>query len=147
MNLDSTGNRRQQPLSNSIVLNMIVSIGLPLSIVENRSFKHFMSDFGPRYKSYLLLFERLHGKHSGEALATEFDRVIQLHNLNDKIVRLITDNASNNLAAFVDIILPGFEEYFEEFEADVEGSEEENEEDDEGTVEVNGNKYLHSRSR
>ena len=28
------------------------------------------------YKSYLLSFERLHGRHSGEALAAEFDRVI-----------------------------------------------------------------------
>ncbi|CAM4797086.1 unnamed protein product, partial [Rotaria magnacalcarata] len=31
----------------------------------------------------------------------------------DKIVRLITDNASNNLAAFDNIILPGFDDYFD----------------------------------
>ena len=46
--------------------------------------------------------------------------------MNDKLVRLTTDNASNNLAAFDDIVLPGFEEYFEEFhdnESVVEGSE------------------------
>ncbi|CAF4938578.1 unnamed protein product, partial [Rotaria socialis] len=30
-----------------------------------------------------------------------------------KIVRLITDNASNNLAAFDNIILPGFDDYFD----------------------------------
>lgn len=100
------------------------------------------------YKSYLLSFERLHGKHSGEALAAEFDRVVQLYNLDDKIVRLITDNASINLAAFDDIILPVFEDYFEEFEDDVsavEGEgEEDNEENDEGTAEVDGSKHLHT---
>ncbi|CAF4692776.1 unnamed protein product, partial [Rotaria magnacalcarata] len=30
-----------------------------------------------------------------------------------KLVRLITDNASNNLKAFNHILLPGFESYFE----------------------------------
>ena len=67
-----------------------------------------------KYKSFLLSFEQLQGKHSADKLAAEFDRVIQLYNLNEKIVRLITDNASNNLAAFNDIILPGFEDYFNE---------------------------------
>ncbi|CAF5134561.1 unnamed protein product, partial [Rotaria socialis] len=37
-----------------------------------------------------------------------------------KIVRLITDNASNNLAAFDNIILPGFEDYFDELQQDEE---------------------------
>ncbi|CAF1494749.1 unnamed protein product [Adineta ricciae] len=33
--------------------------------------------------------------------------------INAKIVRLITDNASNNIKAFQDLIIPGFEEYFD----------------------------------
>ncbi|CAF5128035.1 unnamed protein product, partial [Rotaria sp. Silwood1] len=51
---------------------------------------------------------------TSEKFSAEFDRIIQLYNLNGKIVRLITDNASNNLAAFDDIVLPGFEDYFDE---------------------------------
>ncbi|CAF1325542.1 unnamed protein product [Rotaria sp. Silwood1] len=67
-----------------------------------------------KYKSFLLSFEQLEGKHTSEKFSAEFDRIIQLYNLNGKIVRLITDNASNNLAAFDDIVLPGFEDYFDE---------------------------------
>ncbi|CAF5151388.1 unnamed protein product, partial [Rotaria magnacalcarata] len=65
-----------------------------------------------KYKTCLLSFERLEGKHTSDKLAAEFDRIIQLYSLKDKIVRLITDNASNNLAAFDNIILPGFDDYF-----------------------------------
>ncbi|CAF5103963.1 unnamed protein product [Rotaria magnacalcarata] len=66
-----------------------------------------------KYKTCLLSFERLEGKHTSDKLAAEFDRIIQLYSLKDKIVRLITDNASNNLAAFDNIILPGFDDYFD----------------------------------
>ncbi|CAF4714683.1 unnamed protein product, partial [Rotaria magnacalcarata] len=58
-------------------------------------------------------------------LSAEFDRIIQLYNLKDKIVRLITDNASNNLAAFDSIILPGFDDYFDEIVDDLSESESE----------------------
>lgn len=180
MNLDANTNIRQQQISNSIVLNLVVGMGLPLSIVDNISFRNFMIDVDSRYqpisrrdvtrsflpvlekqcttklkeicskspyvslaldcwsdrrmqtyfgitlhtivddkyKSYLLSFEQLHGKHSGKKIAAEFDRIIQTYDLKDKIVRLVTDNASNNLAAFDDIILPGFEDYFDELEND-----------------------------
>ncbi|CAF4897221.1 unnamed protein product, partial [Rotaria socialis] len=53
-------------------------------------------------------------KHSGEKLAAEFDRITQLYNLKDKLVRIITDNASNNQAAFNHLLLPGFDEYFDD---------------------------------
>jgi hypothetical protein len=82
-----------------------------------------------KYRSFLLSFEPLEGHHTGDKLSAEFDRVIQLYNLNDKIVRLITDNASNNLAAFDDIILPGFEHYFNEIVDDEYESESESESD------------------
>ncbi|CAF3165254.1 unnamed protein product, partial [Rotaria sp. Silwood2] len=71
-----------------------------------------------QYKTYLLSFERLTGKHSGDKLAAEFDRVIQLYNLKDKLVRIVTDNASNNQAAFDDLVLPGFDEYFNDIDDD-----------------------------
>ncbi|CAF2212088.1 unnamed protein product [Rotaria magnacalcarata] len=80
-------------------------------------------------------------KHTSEKLSAEFDRIIQLYNLNGKVVRLITDNASNNLAAFNNIILPGFEDYFNEITEDDESGSESNDEesDDCGS---NGNKRL-----
>jgi hypothetical protein len=80
-----------------------------------------------QYRSFLLSFERLEGQHTGDKLAAEFDRVIQLYDLNDKVVRLITDNVSNNRAAFDDIVLPGFEDYFNEIlnnEAESESNDE-----------------------
>jgi len=174
--VDSTNNKRQQQLTSSIIQNLIINMGLPLSIVDHMSFNNFMNDVDPKYKqihrrdltrshlpvlykkctsklqgicaqsnyvsltldvwtdrrmrsyfgitlhtiiddkhrSFLLSFERLQGHHTGDKLSEEFDRVIQLYNLNDKIVRLITDNASNNLAAFDNIILLGFEDYFDD---------------------------------
>ncbi|CAF1335352.1 unnamed protein product [Adineta ricciae] len=63
-----------------------------------------------KHQSFLLSFERLQGQHTTDKLSTEFDRVVQLYNLNNNIVRLITDNASNNLAAFDNIVLPGFDD-------------------------------------
>ena len=71
-----------------------------------------------KHRSFLLSFERLEGHHTADKLSAEFDRVIQLYDLNNKVVRLITDNASNNLAAFDNLILPGFEEYFDEISDD-----------------------------
>ena len=55
-------------------------------------------------KSFLISFERLPGKYSADKMTAEFDRVIQLYNLKDKMVRLVTDNATNNLAAFNNIV-------------------------------------------
>ncbi|CAM4982833.1 unnamed protein product, partial [Rotaria socialis] len=181
----SSNNIRQQQLTNSIIKNLIINMGLPLSIVDHTSFKKFMTDVDPKFKpihrrdltrtflpnlqkkcvlklkeicnqssyvsltldvwtdrrmrsylgvtlhtiindelkSFLLAFDRLEGKHTSEKLATEFDRIIQLYDIKDKIVRLITDNASNNLAAFDNIILPGFEDYFDELQQDEEEKE------------------------
>jgi len=82
------------------------------------------------YKSFLISFERLEGKHSADKIAAEFDRVIQLYNLKDKVVRLVTDNASNNLAAFDDIVLPGFEDYFDDITNDQLNTKSSNEEED-----------------
>lgn len=34
-------------------------------------------------------------------------------NIEEKVVRIVTDNASNNLKAFNQLVIPGFEVYFE----------------------------------
>ncbi len=53
-------------------------------------------------------------------------------NIEDKVVRIVTDNASNNLKAFDELIIPRFEVYFEpeddEDEHDDESDEAESEE-------------------
>lgn len=52
------------------------------------------------------------GSHTGENLLMEYDRVSTAFSIGNKIVRLITDNASNNLSAFGELVIPGFESYF-----------------------------------
>jgi len=42
----------------------------------------------------------------------EYDRVSTTFSIGNKVVRLITDNASNNLSAFGELVIPGFESYF-----------------------------------
>ncbi|CAF3223367.1 unnamed protein product [Rotaria sp. Silwood2] len=188
----SMNNQKQKQITNSIIQNLIINMGLPLSIVDHISFKNFLNDvdakykpinrrdltrvflpelqkkcssklkeicaqakyvsltldiwcdrcmrsyFGvtlhtiinDKYKTFLLSFERLEGKHTSDKLAEEFDRIIQLYNLKDKVVRLITDNASNNLAAFDNIVLPGFDDYFENISDDSTESDSSDKEDD-----------------
>ena len=38
---------------------------------------------------------------------------INTFGIQTKLVRLVTDNAANNIKAFQDLIIPGFEQYFE----------------------------------
>ena len=42
----------------------------------------------------------------------EYDRILTNFSIGGKVVRLITDNASNNLSAFGDIVISYFESYF-----------------------------------
>ncbi|CAF1478343.1 unnamed protein product, partial [Rotaria sordida] len=199
---DSTNNKRQQLLTNSLIRNLIINMSLPLSTVDNESFMNFMLDVDPKYKminrrditrsflpimykkcikklqdicnrskyvsltldiwsdrrmrsyfgitlhtiiddqykTYVLSFERLKGKHSGDKLAAEFDRVIQMYNLKDKLVRIVTDNASNNQAAFDNLVLPGFEEYFNDIDDDQ--SERETSDEDSDNNELYENSQL-----
>ena len=48
------------------------------------------------------------------------------YDIDEKLVRIVTDNASNNIKAFSDLIVPGFKVYFEtDDEEEEEVSEEE----------------------
>ena len=76
-----------------------------------------------KHRSFLLSFGRFEGHHTADKLSAKFDRVIQLYDLHNKVVRLITDNASNNLAAFDNLVLAGFEEYFDEISVEQEVSD------------------------
>ncbi|CAM4961709.1 unnamed protein product [Rotaria socialis] len=143
---------RQVKLTESIVKDLIIECGLPISLVDQDGFKSFMAAVDPMYS---LLSRRqitrdklpkLHdrmimklkalcnnaeyvsvtldvwtdrrlrsyiGHHTADVLLAEFEKVINYYHIEKKLVRLITDNASNNLKAFNHILLPGFESYFE----------------------------------
>jgi hypothetical protein len=100
------------------ICNRSSHVSLTLDIWTDRRMRSYFgvtmhTVIDDKFRSFLLSFERLEGKHSADKLASEFDRVIQLYGLEKKLVRLITDNASNNLAAFDHVVLPGFDEYFD----------------------------------
>ncbi|CAF2241087.1 unnamed protein product, partial [Rotaria magnacalcarata] len=171
---------RQAKLTESIVKDLIIECGLPISFVDQDGFKSFMAAVDPMYsllsrrqmtrdklpklhdrmimklkalcnnaeyvsvalhvwtdrrlrsyigitlhtfvgdvlKSDLSSFAPLKGHHTADVLLTEFEKVINYYHIEKKLVRLITDNASNNLTAFNHILLPGFESYFENDEYD-----------------------------
>ncbi|CAF1482350.1 unnamed protein product [Rotaria magnacalcarata] len=161
-------------LSQSILENLIVDLGLPLSIVERDAFIKFMSVIDPKFaitsrrtlsrttiprlftamndelkkfcnqsnfisltldiwtdrrlraffamtghafvdntlKSYVLCFLPLHGSHTANLLLQTYENVISMFDIQTKLVRLVTDNAANNIKAFENLIIPGFEHYF-----------------------------------
>ncbi|CAF0941124.1 unnamed protein product [Rotaria sordida] len=166
---------RQVKLTESIIKDLIIECGIPLSLVEQNGFKNFMEIVDPMYsllsrrqitrdklpklhdnmitklkilcnnaehvsvtldvwsdrrlrsyigitlhtfvdgelRSYLLSFAPLKGRHTADVLLAEFEKVINYYRIEKKLVRLITDNAANNIKAFDNILLPGFETYFE----------------------------------
>lgn len=53
------------------------------------------------------------GAHTGENLRHQLEGVMATYNIEDKVVRIVTDNASNNIKAFKDLMVPGFEVYFD----------------------------------
>ena len=63
-------------------------------------------------KSYVLAFVPLWGSHSGSLLLQQYQNIVDTFGIKDKVVRLVTDSSSNNISAFKDLIIPGFEQYF-----------------------------------
>ncbi|CAF4195616.1 unnamed protein product, partial [Adineta steineri] len=66
------------------------------------------------FKLYAFDFLPLWGTHSGSLLLQTYQEIINTFDIKDKIIRLATDNGSNNLKAFKDFTIPGFEQYFAE---------------------------------
>ena len=76
------------------------------------------------------------GSHSSDKLLNEYEAIIAQYDIQDKVVRLVTDNASNNVKAFGSLIVPGFETYFKE--SSDEFTDEENESEDDGDEKSDG---------
>jgi hypothetical protein len=62
--------------------------------------------------NHVLGFVPLWGSHSGTLLLQKYEEIINKFGIKDKVIRLVTDNGSNNICAFKDLVIPGFEEYF-----------------------------------
>jgi len=60
----------------------------------------------------VLCFIPLRGSHTANLLLHHYENVLNTFDINTKIARLVTDNASSNIKAFQDLIVPGFEDYF-----------------------------------
>ncbi|CAF2895039.1 unnamed protein product [Rotaria sp. Silwood2] len=92
-------------------------ISLTLDIWTDRRTRSFFSITGHaiinmEFKSYVLCFLPLHGSHNSEKLLEYYNLTINEYQIQNKLCRIVTDNASNNIKAFEDLIIPGFESYF-----------------------------------
>ncbi|CAF2068375.1 unnamed protein product [Rotaria magnacalcarata] len=72
---------------------------------------HYIDRMG-QLNAHLLTFNPLSGSHTGENLFHEYDHVSTTFSIGNKVVRLITDNASSNISAFGELVIPSFESYF-----------------------------------
>lgn len=69
------------------------------------------------FKSYVLCFLPLYGSHNSEKLLEYYDLTINEFQIQHKLCRIVTDNTSNNIKAFENLIIPGFESYFNDDDA------------------------------
>lgn len=60
----------------------------------------------------MFCFLPLNGSHTSEKLFEYCDLIINEFQIHNKLCRIVTDNASNNIKAFENLIIPGFESYF-----------------------------------
>jgi hypothetical protein len=88
------------------------------------------------------------GHHTDDNLRRHLDDTTAAFNIADKVVRIVTDNASNNLKAFDLLIMPRFEAYFEPEDDEDEEAEEEDDDDDgtEQCEEQDGKTFTNDRN-
>ncbi|CAF1444839.1 unnamed protein product [Didymodactylos carnosus] len=135
----TSGHPRQIQLSKMVTNDLIIGLVLPLSIVERPEFLRAMHTVDPKFvvpsrrsicRDVLpKTVEKVESSHTGDKLLKEYEAIMAQYDIEQKVVRLVTDNASNNIKAFGSLIVPGFEPYFEE--SSDERSDEEDEEEEE----------------
>ena len=136
------------------LLDSAGTVNITLDIWSNRKMHsylgityHFFTE-SLELKSLLLSCNRLYGRHNGEQILSEFDRIACTFNITDKMFQIVTDNASNMRKAFP--TLPGFE--LEDSESESNGAEEVNEDSDVADlssmneIETNSGKIYHCLS-
>ncbi|CAF1676556.1 unnamed protein product [Rotaria magnacalcarata] len=160
-------NPRQLELHKMIVQDLIIELGLSLSIVDHPEFLRVMNTIDPKFTVLsrrtlcheaipsaleqvmmkvkqacseaqfvaLTLDARSDRSHTGDNLRCQLEDAMVNFNIEEKVVLIVTDNASNNLKAFDELVIPGIEVYFEpeddEDEHDDETENDEREEKDE----------------
>lgn len=62
-----------------------------------------------KYITYFCL-----GNYNDDKLLKEYEAITTQYGIKEKIVRIVTDNASNGIKHFGSLIVPGFELYFDE---------------------------------
>ena len=71
---------------------------------------HFITDDW-RLLTYLLARSKLSGSHTVDNILSEYESIAMKYNLTSKVLKVVTDNASNLHAAFeAGVCLSGFEE-------------------------------------
>lgn len=86
------------------------------------------------FESYVLDFSPMEEAHTAEALLSKFKDVSRIYDIEEKLVRVVTDNASNITCALKDLIVPGFVEYF--------ATSEENDDNEQQMVQLDDNQIL-----
>ena len=86
---------------------------------------HYITDWC--LQSVMLACSRFRGSHTGDAIYEEYEKIMALFQISNKVSFIISDSASNMTKAFS---LPGFEEYDDnlEDESDDDSGEEDNRE-------------------
>ncbi len=65
----------------------------------------------------------MNGSHTSEKLLEYYDAIISGFQIHDKLSRIVTDIASNNIKAFKNLIIPGFESYFADDNENINGGD------------------------
>ncbi|CAF4084866.1 unnamed protein product [Adineta steineri] len=106
---------KQTRINMSIAKNLIIKCNIPLDIVENSSFREFMKHCNIKWnpiskKMNKSIHEALNkvehvtltidGSHTADNIYRTTERVLDHYNLNEKIFKIVTDNAANMIKAF-----------------------------------------------
>ena len=70
------------------------------------------------------------GSHTSDKLLKKYEAIIAQYDIQGQVVRLVTDNASNNVKAFGSLIVPGFGTYFKESSDELTDDENESKNDE-----------------
>ena len=88
------------------------SVCLTIDLWSNRQMKgflgitgHFIEDWDMR--TVMITSKRFKGRHTADNIRYEYEEAISKFEISDKILTIVTDNASNMMKAF-DFSLPGF---------------------------------------
>ena len=93
-------------------LEMTHNVCLTLDIWSSRQMRSYLG-ISAHYilewemKTIVLACKRFQGRHTADNIMQEYEEIVQHFGIGDKVTNIVTDNASNMIAAFA---LPGFTE-------------------------------------